>query len=111
MGARSLLFVYGSLLEASVRERLLGRPVRTLPARLPDYERRRGRYHYVVKRAGREVEGRLILGLDRSDFERLDRYEEVPFLYTRERVEAIAGDGERLRCWLYVPTPRLLARR
>ena len=109
MGARSSLFVYGSLLEASLRERLLGRPVRTLPARLPDYERRRGKYFYVVKRVGREVEGLLIFGLDRSDFETLDRYEEVPLLYTRERVEVIAGDGERLRCWLYVPAPRLLA--
>ncbi len=105
----SSLFVYGSLLDGSFRERLLGRPVRTLPARLPDYERRRGRYLYVVKRVGREVEGLLIFGLDRSDFETLDRHEEVPLLYTRERVEVIAGDGGRLRCWLYVPAPRLLA--
>ena len=109
MRARSSLFVYGSLLEASFRERLLGRPVRTLPARLPDHERRRGKYFYVVKRAGREVEGLLIFGLDRSDFETLDRYEEVPLRYTRERVEVIAGGGERLRAWLYVPAPRLLA--
>ncbi len=105
----SSLFIYGSLVDASFRERLLKHPVRTLAARLPDYERRRGRYHYVVKQTGREVEGLLMLGLDASDFEILDRYEEVPLLYTRDRVEVIAGDGERLRCWLYVPAPGLLA--
>ena len=109
-GEDSSLFVYGNLLEASLRDRLLGHPVRTLPARLPDYERRRGRYYYVVKQAGRETAGLVLLGLDAADFKVLDRYEEVPRLYTRKRAEVIGGGPRQpMRCWLYVPTPRLIA--
>ena len=108
-GEDSSLFVYGKLIEASLRDRLLGHPARTLPARLPNYERRRSRYYYVVKQAGRETAGLVLLGLGAADFKVLDRYEEVPRLYMRERAEVIIGEGQRLRCWLYVPTPRLMA--
>jgi hypothetical protein len=48
------LFVYGSLLDAAHRAALLGREVAAAPARLEGYERRRGRYFYIVARAGVE---------------------------------------------------------
>ena len=98
------LFVYGFLLDAPKRTRLLGRDPGLAPARLPGYRRGRGRYFFVEPNAGTEVEGGILSGLDVSDFEILDRYEEVPALYTRETVDVIDARGQTLRCWIYLPT-------
>ncbi|MGA8567906.1 MAG: gamma-glutamylcyclotransferase family protein [Candidatus Binataceae bacterium] len=104
------LFVYGSLLDAAHRAALLGREVAAAPARLEGYERRRGRYFYIVERAGVGTPGIVLNGLSERDFAMLDRYEEVPRLYTRVKIEvADAGSGAALRCWVYLPTPALLA--
>jgi gamma-glutamylcyclotransferase (GGCT)/AIG2-like uncharacterized protein YtfP len=102
------LFVYGSLIEQACREKIIGREVETAPARIRNYERRRGRHFYLVRRAGIETAGHLLLGLTAQDFGKLDRYEDVPRLYTREKTSVIADDGTRVVCWMYVPTERLL---
>ncbi len=47
--------------------------------------------------------GTVILGLTDEDWHRLDAYEEVPTLYTREEIEVITRTGP-LRCWVYLPT-------
>jgi len=101
------LFVYGSLLDAAHRTALLGREVAAAPARLEGYERRRGRYFYIVERAGAETAGLVLSGLGERDFAVLDRYEEVPRLYTRTSIEVADGAGGPLRCWVYLPTPAL----
>jgi gamma-glutamylcyclotransferase (GGCT)/AIG2-like uncharacterized protein YtfP len=98
------LFVYGSLLDRFHREQVLGHPVRTVTARLPGYERLRKRYFYVVPRVGGETPGLLLLDLSQTDFKILDRYEEVPRLYTRERAEVLDEAGKPMRCWLYMLT-------
>jgi gamma-glutamylcyclotransferase (GGCT)/AIG2-like uncharacterized protein YtfP len=103
------LFVYGSLLDAAHRTALLGREVAGAPARLAGYERRRGRYFYIVARAGGEVAGMVLNGLGERDFTVLDRYEEVPRLYTRVKIDVAAAGGVALRCWVYLPTPALLS--
>src|SRR5277367_6833944 len=105
-GSDEALFVYGSLLDADHRAALLGREVAAVPARMAGYERRRGRYFYIVERAGVETAGLVLSGLGERDFEVLDRYEEVPLLYTRVKVEVMddAG-GMARRCWVYLPTP------
>ncbi|MFZ0889503.1 MAG: gamma-glutamylcyclotransferase family protein [Candidatus Binataceae bacterium] len=110
MDENSALFVYGTLVEPRLRERVIGRPVEGIAARLPGYERRRGRYFYVVRREGGQTEGLLLTGLSPRDFEILDRYEEVPTLYTRERVEVIGAKGRAIGCWIYLPTSRLICR-
>ena len=102
------LFVYGSLLEHGRREEIIGREVETAPAIIRNYERRRGRHFYLVRRAGVETAGLLLLGLTAQDFGTLDRYEEVPRLYTREKTSVLGDDGTRVVCWMYVPTQRLL---
>jgi gamma-glutamylcyclotransferase (GGCT)/AIG2-like uncharacterized protein YtfP len=102
------LFVYGSLLDAPHRHALLGHEVDTIPARLIGYERRRGRYFYVVRQAGAETAGLLLTGLAASDLARLDRYEEAPRLYTREHATVVEATGRTIRCWVYLPTARLL---
>jgi gamma-glutamylcyclotransferase (GGCT)/AIG2-like uncharacterized protein YtfP len=111
MGAQdndSALFVYGSLLDEKHRREILGRDAIARPARLDGFERRRGRYFHIVARAGAQAAGLLLSGLEARDFARLDRYEDVPRLYTRERVEVIDNDGSAVRCWVYMPTAALL---
>lgn len=104
----SILFVYGTLLDAAHRAQAIGRSVDTAAATIRDYERARQRHFYLRKRPGSETQGLLLLGLTDSEFAVLDRYEEVPVLYTRERVEVSAADGSPVRCWAYLPTPHLL---
>lgn len=105
---KSTLFVYGTLLEPVCRERLLGHPVPTRPGRLEDYRLARGRYFYLVVAPGARTEGLLLLDLSAADFAILDRYEELPRLYTRETVEAVTPPGEKLACWVYMPTRALI---
>ena len=105
----SALFVYGTLLDSALRLRLLTRPVATVTACLPGYERRRGRYFYIEPSVGgAEVKGLLLLGLSDRDFEVLDRYEDVPNLYARKHARVIDGAGEPHECWLYVPTVKAI---
>ncbi|MGA7870559.1 MAG: gamma-glutamylcyclotransferase family protein [Candidatus Binatus sp.] len=99
-----LLFVYGSLMNPAERVRLLGRPIDTSRARLPGYGRGRKRYYFVTKQAGAITDGAILEGLSARDFAILDQYEEVPTLYTRERIEVLAADGRKIECWLYLPT-------
>jgi gamma-glutamylcyclotransferase (GGCT)/AIG2-like uncharacterized protein YtfP len=107
----SALFVYGTLLDPGLRERLLGRQVAATPGRLHGYERRRNRHHYVVRSSDAETPGLLLEGLEARDFEVLDRYEDVPRTYVRERVEVVDEGGTSRRCWLYLPTTQLLGDR
>ncbi len=110
MGTKHLydaLFVYGSLLEDATRERILGHRIEVIEARLNGFERRRARYYYIVRAEGAETVGMVLLGLTVEDWRRLDAYEEVPRLYTREDVEVVTSDGP-LRCWVYLPTPNCI---
>lgn len=104
----SALFVYGSLLDAAHRAEILGRETAASPARIVGYERRRRRHFYLAARAGAETDGLVLKGLAARDFAILDRYEEVPRLYTRERTTVIGADGAAIGCWVYLPTAALL---
>jgi len=97
------LFVYGSLLAEEMRERILGHRVEVIEARLPGFQRRRGKYYYIARAEGAETVGIVMCGLTAEDWRRLDEYEVVPFLYSREEIEVVTSDGPR-RCWVYLPT-------
>jgi len=101
---RDALFVYGSLLRPETRQRILGHAVEVVDARLAGFERRRGRYFYIARAKGAEAIGLIMLGLGSEDWRRLDEYEELPSLYTREEVEVSTSEGV-VRCWVYLPTP------
>jgi gamma-glutamylcyclotransferase (GGCT)/AIG2-like uncharacterized protein YtfP len=103
------LFVYGSLLDPMRRQEILGRQVDTVAATLADYEVGRARYFYVARRPGIKTRGLLLLNLTPRDFEALDRYEEIPQLYTRNKVEVLDERGKPLQCWIYLPTDRTLS--
>ena len=104
----STLFVYGSLIDEAHREEILGRRVSSVAATIRDYERGRGRYFYLRKRPGIDTPGLLLLELSARDFTLVDDYENVPILYTRERIEVIGEGGIPVRCWIYLPTARVL---
>src|SRR5260370_31952786 len=99
-----LLFVYGSLMNPAERVRLLNRPIAASAARLPGYARGQKRYYFVVKRTGAITDGAILEGLGAHDFAILDAYEEVPRLYTRDRIEVLVTDGRPVECWIYLPT-------
>jgi gamma-glutamylcyclotransferase (GGCT)/AIG2-like uncharacterized protein YtfP len=101
------VFVYGSLLDSARRRQILGREVRTLLARLTGYDRRRARYFYIVPRANAETRGAILLNLDARDLAALDRYEELPNLYTREVVTVVTDGAGQITCWCYLPTARV----
>jgi gamma-glutamylcyclotransferase (GGCT)/AIG2-like uncharacterized protein YtfP len=99
-----LLFVYGSLMDPAERQRLLTRPIEAIPARLYGYARGRTRYYFVAKEADAVTEGAILEGLSAHDLAILDDYEEIPKLYTRERIDVVATDGRKIECWIYLPT-------
>jgi gamma-glutamylcyclotransferase (GGCT)/AIG2-like uncharacterized protein YtfP len=108
-GEATTLFVYGSLLDPARRQEIIGHRVETTPAILHDYQVGRSRYFYITKHPGISTSGLLLLNLTSTDLQRLDRYEEIPRLYTREKVAVLSLSGDRLECWIYLPTALTLA--
>ena len=98
------LFVYGSLLNSAKRVLLLGRSINASPARLPNYARGRKRFYFVAKQPDAVTDGAILEGLTARDLAILDDYEEMPTLYTRERIEVITADARKIECWIYLPT-------
>ena len=113
------LFVYGSLVEPTGLDEVLGHRHlgERLAARLADFRRVvRPTYPYpfIVAEAGASVDGVLVMDLTPYDLQVLDRYEEVEFdVYRREPVEVEAwGCGARpiyVRADAYVAGPALRA--
>jgi gamma-glutamylcyclotransferase (GGCT)/AIG2-like uncharacterized protein YtfP len=99
-----LLFVYGSLIDPIHRADILGRFIEGVPAILDDYARGRSIHWYILRLPGAQTEGVVLSGLDLRDLAKLDAYEEVPTLYTREQIEVTGMDGRLIRCWVYLPT-------
>ncbi|MGB6554165.1 MAG: gamma-glutamylcyclotransferase family protein [Candidatus Binataceae bacterium] len=102
--ASGRLFVYGSLMEPAERVRLLGREITAVPATLVGFERGRARYFYVIVKTAAKVEGAILRGLKPRDFAILDKYEDLPRLYTREMIEVTDAEPRAVRCWIYLPT-------
>ena len=106
----SSLFVYGRLVDEAHRIELIGRRVEAIAATLRDYERGRGRHYFIRPQPGALTTGLLLINLGDKDFATLDEYEEIPTLYTREKVAVELSDSTSARCWVYQPTPTTLAK-
>jgi gamma-glutamylcyclotransferase (GGCT)/AIG2-like uncharacterized protein YtfP len=104
MNDNEVLFVYGSLMDPAERVRVIGRAFDVIPARLPGYARGRKRYYFVAKQADSVTDGAILSALSATDLAALDEYEQVPTLYKRERIEVVAADGRKIKCWIYLPT-------
>ena len=111
------LFVYGSLVQPTCLDEVLGHrhPGERLEARLADYRRINEpgyAYPFIVSTPGASVDGVLLMDLTPYDLQVLDRYEEVESgIYRREPVEVEAwGCGARpiyVRAETYVAGPVL----
>jgi len=99
------LFVYGTLRDARLVRRLVGRTFPGVPAELegwrfiPPHASRSG-YPEIVPDPASRVEGLLLLGVDPASLRRLDLYEEG---YVRRRVRVRTQDGT-VDAEVYVPT-------
>jgi gamma-glutamylcyclotransferase (GGCT)/AIG2-like uncharacterized protein YtfP len=101
------LYTYGTLQVAAIIERIVGRPLSGVPARLDGYARFRVRgrvYPAIVEAAGGEVSGVLYAGLEPAELDRLDFYEGD--LYERREVSVWAGAVAQ-RAATYVLRPAL----
>lgn len=95
------LFVYGSLRSERLRRRLLGREVKTVPARLVGFASfpvSGSPYPGLARLPGGWTEGELLLGLARRDLLRLDRYEGPEY---ERRLVWVQAQGKRRRAWVY----------
>jgi hypothetical protein len=79
------VFVYGSLLDPRRQREVVGRELRMLSARLPGYERRRGRYFYIVPRANVETPGAILLDIGASDLQARPLRRCPDPIYSRDR--------------------------
>ena len=108
------LFVYGTLTDPHVRERLLGRrcDLEVIRALLRDYARVSVpgvAYPFVAPEVGGAVDGMAIFGLIAADYAVLDEYEDVPGgLYARTLVDVEllgCGTSRAVRAWVYARGP------
>ncbi|MFN8524071.1 MAG: gamma-glutamylcyclotransferase family protein [Chloroflexota bacterium] len=112
------LFVYGTLMDPSVRRAVLGerRDLEVVRAMLPDHRRFRVTgfdYPYVAPELGSIVEGMVLLGLADEDLVVLDDYEDVAEgLYERRMVTVrmlTCGSLANTQAWVYAqPRDRTL---
>jgi gamma-glutamylcyclotransferase (GGCT)/AIG2-like uncharacterized protein YtfP len=99
------LFVYGTLADDDLVERLVGRRLPWRPAVLEGYCRTldpKIGYPVVHPLAGSTVDGRLLDGLDEDALRALDAYEGTRYRRVVVRVETPEG---RADTYMYVPVP------
>lgn len=93
------LFVYGTLLDASVQQKVLGRVAAGQPDRLAGYKKYKiklGRHVYPIIKpeAGGLVEG-AVLAVTPTELKRIDQYEGQA--YQRKKVTLASGR----QAWVY----------
>jgi len=100
------VFLYGTLANSLVLERLLGRrlaPGELAPARLRGFRRVRSRVHrypLLLSDPAGTVEGVLLLCPSAEDIRRLDFYERDE--YRAVRLEVERGAGDPVTAWVFV---------
>jgi hypothetical protein len=92
-----LCFVWGFLMDPRFVQGITGRPIPLAPALIRGYRReamvtdgRRG-FRLVPEQDGM-VLGVVLVGPTREEVEALDRFEQVPRVMVRKRIEVLVGD-------------------
>jgi gamma-glutamylcyclotransferase (GGCT)/AIG2-like uncharacterized protein YtfP len=102
----SRIFVYGTLQDDQLVQRLLGRRLPWQPAVLEGYCRTLDAsigYPVVHPLAGASVDGRLLEGVDQDALAALDAYEGRE--YRRVTVRVQTSDGRSVEAYAYLPMP------
>ena len=96
------LFVYGTLKDKELFERITGHDASYKPAILYGYLQIS---HMIIQKAEKSdfVSGILIENISNSDLEYLDHYEALNKLYLRKKVEVITNDNKMVVSWVYIP--------
>ncbi len=100
------VFIYGTLLDPVLRERLLARNVAVTPAILHDYalvEQRTSPLPAIVARIGASVDGMVLDDLTTAEVARLDFYE-IPFDYNPISAK-VDVNGDVVSTQIYLPGP------
>jgi gamma-glutamylcyclotransferase (GGCT)/AIG2-like uncharacterized protein YtfP len=106
------LFVYGTLIDESRQQSLLGRVCAAVPAILHGYAKHQGKWPYIMAQNDAQVEGWVLLDLTVDDLAQLDEYEATTpqwvedkerTLYKRDKIEVMDVDGTAHICWVYFP--------
>ncbi|MCK6554389.1 gamma-glutamylcyclotransferase [Candidatus Binatia bacterium] len=97
------LFVYGTLRDEALVERLTGRRFVSTPAVLEGYGREclAGGYPRIFPASGGSVHGQLLHGIDTVSLQALDEYEDEGRLYRRTTVRVVSG-GATYEAMTYV---------
>jgi gamma-glutamylcyclotransferase (GGCT)/AIG2-like uncharacterized protein YtfP len=107
------LFLYGTLTDPDVLQRVLARMVgegELAPALIDGFRRvqaQSGSYPLLVQAPGAAVLGLLLLRPSRRDILRLNHFESEEYRAERHAVHLV--DGSRREAWLYMGLPHLLA--
>ncbi len=110
------MFVYGTLLDDALVERLTGRRLRKAPAVLRGYRKiaPRDGYPYIVPDPAAVVHGCVLYAVDAEALRRFDHYEDEGHLYRRTSVVVTiteAGAAETQQpAMTYVGIPEALTR-
>lgn len=105
------LFVYGSLMYLPIWERMITTPYQRLPARLKKHRRlaiKGADYPALIPASHYEVQGIVVLSLQRDDLRHLDRFEGEE--YQRHVVNVELEGGRRLKAETYLYRPALASR-
>jgi gamma-glutamylcyclotransferase (GGCT)/AIG2-like uncharacterized protein YtfP len=88
------LFAYGTLLDQSVQQKIIGREVPATPAILPGYTNcgvniNGTTYMRIEPEAGATIEGGVLEGITEAELARTDRYEGADYV----RIPVTLADG------------------
>jgi rSAM/selenodomain-associated transferase 1 len=104
-------FVYGTLMDADLIARVIGRSIDASPATLADFRRsslRERAYPGILPDDGHQVDGQLVHGLSTQELVHLDRYESD--CYERWTVTVSTAEGPALaHAYVLAPETRHLA--
>lgn len=95
-----LCFVWGFLMDPRFVQGITGRPIPLAPAVIRGYRRETvvtdgGRAFRLVPEQNGMVLGVVLVGPSREEVEALDRFEQVPQVMVRKRIDVLVGDQVR----------------
>ena len=99
------VFAYGSLTDQQFVERLIGRVIEMVPARLKGYKRLKlhnKEYPLAIKDPQSTIRGKLLLNLSSQDLEKIEKWEETPEEIYKEIKVSVETDEGKKEAFVYV---------
>ena len=102
------VFAYGTLIDVSCRQAVLGYDVETVRAVLAGYRKYDGKWPYILPDQDDAVTGVVLATIDADDLAKLDGYEDISDqpsrgLYERVKLDVQLEFGHTASTWVYRP--------